>query len=95
MVRDASNNSRLREHRKQRFEPTLARHSGRLVKLPTARWSSFPAPLTPLALPSSSSRPWPMPTVINPISAELAMRSLAPFVSKAHGCDELVRKIIH
>jgi class 3 adenylate cyclase len=34
VVRDASNNSRLREHRQQRFEPTLARHSGRLVKLP-------------------------------------------------------------
>jgi hypothetical protein len=34
-------------------------------------------------------------TVINPMSAEFAMRSLAPFVSKAHGCDELVRKIIH
>jgi class 3 adenylate cyclase len=25
--------ARLREHRKQRFEPTLARHGGRLVKL--------------------------------------------------------------
>ena len=33
MVRDASNNSRLREHRKQRFESILARHSSRLVKL--------------------------------------------------------------
>jgi class 3 adenylate cyclase len=34
VVRDASTNSCLREHRKQRFEPTVARHSGRLVKLP-------------------------------------------------------------
>ena len=35
MGRDESGTlARLREHRKQRFEPTLARHGGRLVKLP-------------------------------------------------------------
>ena len=34
MGRDESGTlARLREHRKQRFEPTLARHGGRLVKL--------------------------------------------------------------
>jgi TolB-like protein/class 3 adenylate cyclase/Tfp pilus assembly protein PilF len=34
MGRDESGTlARLREHRKQRFEPTLARHAGRLVKL--------------------------------------------------------------
>jgi TolB-like protein/class 3 adenylate cyclase len=34
MGRDESSTlARLREHRKQRFEPTLARHGGRLVKL--------------------------------------------------------------
>ena len=34
MGRDKSGTvARLREHRKQRFEPVLARHGGRLVKL--------------------------------------------------------------
>jgi class 3 adenylate cyclase len=34
MGRDESGTlARLREHRKQRFEPILARHGGRLVKL--------------------------------------------------------------
>src|SRR5512143_4293696 len=34
MGRDESGTlARLREHRKQRFEPTLTRHGGRLVKL--------------------------------------------------------------
>jgi adenylate cyclase len=34
MGRDESGTlARLREHRKQRFEPTMARHGGRLVKL--------------------------------------------------------------
>ena len=46
MGRDESGTlARLREHRKQGFEPTLARHGGRLVKLTgDGRWPSFPAP---------------------------------------------------
>jgi len=57
----------LKAHRKERFEPTLARHGGRVVKLTgDGPWPSSLAPLTPSRPPSSSSRPFLRPTVTNP-----------------------------
>src|SRR5262245_54218268 len=42
--------TRLREHRKQRFEPTLVRHGGRLVKLTgDGALAEFPSAVEALA----------------------------------------------
>jgi hypothetical protein len=71
--------ARLREHRKLRFEPTLERHGGRLVKLTaTARWPNSRARSMPWVQPLSSNKPWLKPMKISPKKPDRVPDRTAP-----------------